>query len=124
MPKICVIQINVVDMDEALDFYCDKLGFEVDSREEYPCLVSLANEGVYFVLNRVEKPFRVDYPNVAQTLINIQTGDLYAAMADLKAKGVEFIHDEPQICPVGIYAAFRDPFGNAHELLEFGGTIK
>jgi len=36
-------------------------------------------------------------------------------MAGLKAKGVEFVHEEPQPCPAGIYAAFRDPFGNVME---------
>ncbi len=47
------------------------------------------------------------------------TDDLESSLKDLKSKGVELIHETPQDCPVGVYAAFRDPFGNVHELIEF-----
>lgn len=122
MPKICVIQFNVTDMDEAIDFYCSKLGFEV-KQKDYEDLILLDHEGVSVLLCKVDKPLHIDYPNVAQTLVNFQVSDLRREMADLKAKGVEFIHSEPQPCPVGIYVAIRDPFGNVHELVEFGGTV-
>jgi len=52
-------------------------------------------------------------------MINIETDDLAATLNSLKEKGVELIHQTPQKCPVGVYAAFKDPFGNVHELLEF-----
>ena len=123
MPSICVIQFNVSDMDQAIDFYCSKLGFGIKSKEHYPDLVQLEHEGTYTLLCKVDRAAQIDYPNVAQTLVNIQTDDLRKAMADLAAKGVEFIHDQPQTCPAGIYAAIRDPFGNVIELLEFGGSV-
>jgi len=123
MPKICVIQFNVSDMDAAIDFYCSKLGFSIKGKEYYPDIVLLDHEGPSVLLYKVDKPFKIDYPNVAQTLVNIQVDDLKKTMADLKAKGVEFIHSEPQTCPAGIYAAIRDPSGNVHELLEFGGSV-
>lgn len=121
MPNICVVQFNVVDMDTAIDFYCNKLGFEVE-RKDYEDLILLEHEGVSVLLCKVDKPHRIDYPNVAQTVVNFQVSDLRQTIKELKAKGVEFVHDEPQKCPVGIYAAIRDPFGNVHELVEFGGT--
>ncbi|MBN2379401.1 VOC family protein [candidate division WOR-3 bacterium] len=123
MPEICVVQFNVSDMDEALDFYCSKLGFEV-KKKDYEDLILLDHEGVSVLLCKVDKPHQIDYPKVAQTVVNFKVRDLRKEMADLKAKGVEFIHSEPQQCPVGIYAAIRDPFGNVHELVEFGGTIE
>jgi len=123
MPKICVIQFNVSDMDAAIDFYCSKLGFSIKGKEYYPDIVLLDHEGPSVLLYKVDKPFKIDYPNVAQTLVNIQVDDLRKVMADLKAKGVEFIHDKPQPCSAGIYAAIRDPSGNVHELLEFGGSV-
>ncbi len=119
MPKVCVIQINVSDMDRVIDFYCNKMGFEVCSRAHYPKIVELAHEGIPLILYEVPNPVHIDYPNVAQTLINFQTDDLEASLKDLKSKGVELIHETPQKCPVGVYAAFRDPFGNVHELVEF-----
>ena len=123
MPNICVIQFNVSDMDAAIEFYSNVLGFEVKTREHYPELVLLSHEGPSVLLCKVERPAKIDYPNEAQTLINIQTSDLRSTMDELKSKGVDFIHHEPQTCPAGIYAAIRDPFGNVMELLEFGGKL-
>jgi lactoylglutathione lyase len=119
MYKICVNQINVHNIDEAINFYSEKLGFEVGSRDMYPHLVPLKNAGIYLILSKVEKPTKIDYPNQAQSLINFQTDDLLSTMNNLKQRGVEFVHKEPQQCPVGIYAAFRDPSGNVHEFIEF-----
>ena len=119
MPNICVIQINVVNMDQAIDFYSNKLGFQVKSRDHYPYVVVLEHEPNTFILSKVDKPAQIDYPNVAQTLINFQTDNLDGTLKDLKEKGVDLIHETPQTCPVGVYVALRDPSGNVMEILEF-----
>jgi len=118
MPKLSMIVINVCDMDKAVEFYCDKLGFVVHSRKLYPNMVRLEHEAVPIILYRVPSPANLDYPKRAQTLLNFDTKDLVASIRELKTRGVVFIHDQPQPCPIGVYAAFRDPFGNVHELLE------
>jgi catechol 2,3-dioxygenase-like lactoylglutathione lyase family enzyme len=117
--RICVVQINVPDIDRAIDFYTDVLGFSVKSRASYPFAVVLEQDAFTFLLAKCDTSATIDYPHVAQTLINIETPDLAAALDDLKAKGVDLIHSEPQPCPPGLYAAFRDPFGNVMELLEY-----
>ncbi len=120
MPKICLIQINVSDMDKAIEWYCKTLGFEVSKEHyHYPVAVDLIHEGIRFLLHKAAKPTQIDYPNDAQTLICIQTEDIIASMNDLRSKGVELIHETPQDFPAGLYTAFRDPFGNVHELIEF-----
>lgn len=119
MPRVCVIQINVTDLDEAMDFYVNKLGFEVVSREHYPHLVKLSGETLPVLLYRVDRRAADEYPNSAQTLMNIETEDLQGTLARLRNEGVEVVHDEPQACPVGIYAALRDPSGNVVELVEY-----
>jgi lactoylglutathione lyase len=118
-PRICVVQVNVPDMDRALDFYTDVLGFSVASRASYPFAVVLEQDTFTFLLAKCDRSAEIDYPNVAQTLINIETSDLAATLHGLKAKGVDLIHDEPQPCPPGLYAAIRDPFGNVLELLQY-----
>ena len=123
-PKICVIQFNVSDMDKAIDFYTNVLGFEVKTKDYYPELVVLDHDGPTVLLCQVERNAEIDYPNEAQTLANIQVSDLRKTMSELKDKGASFIHDKPQLCPAGIYAAIRDPFGNVMELLEFGGAVE
>lgn len=123
MPRICVIQFNVSDMDAAIDFYSNVLGFRIKQRDYYPELVLLEHEGPSVLLCKVQRNAEIDYPNEAQTLINIQVDDLRKSMSELKLKGADFIHPEPQTCPAGIYAALRDPFGNVMELIEFGGVL-
>ncbi len=119
MPKICVICFNVPDMDIALQFYRDKLGFEVEDDRYYPDIVELEHEGAPLILFRSGESAPEGFPNMARTVVDIETEDLASRMEELRAKGVEFIHEIPQPCPVGVYAAFKDPFGNVHELLEF-----
>ena len=119
MPRVCLIQINVTDMDVATDFYCNKLGFDVLSKKDYPNVVELVQKGIRLVLVKVTKPARIEYPNIAQTLIAIQVDDLTATLEDLKKKGVELVYDTPQKFPEGVYSALRDPFGNVHELIEY-----
>jgi lactoylglutathione lyase len=114
-----VVQINVPDMDRAIDFYTNVLGFSIASRASYPFAVVLEQEAFTFLLAKCDDHAVIDYPKVAQTLINIETSDLAATLDDLGAKGVDLIHSEPQPCPPGFYAAFRDPFGNVLELLQY-----
>lgn len=119
MPRICVIQINVTDMDAAIDFYCNKLGFQVRSKDHYPQIVKLDHDPIPFLLFKVNRAARIEYPFVAQTLINIETEDLRTTLERLKHQGVTVLSAEPQSCPVGIYAAIQDPAGNVLELLEY-----
>jgi len=120
MMKIGIIQISVSDLDKAIEWYCNTLGFEV-AKEHYnhPVAVDLIHEGCRLLLHRADKPTHIDYPKVSQTLICFQVDNIVAGIKDLKRKGVKFIHETPQEFPVGLFAAFRDPFGNVHELVEF-----
>ncbi len=119
MLQVYLIQINVTDMDKAIDWYTNVLGFKLSKQHYYyPIAVDLVHEGTRLILHRADKPANIDYPNVAQTLICMQTEDIKASLKDLKSKGVELIHETPLEFPMGLYAAFRDPFGNVHELVE------
>ncbi|WCF10774.1 VOC family protein [Paenibacillus thiaminolyticus] len=118
MPKLCVISIYVSDLELAKQFYCGKLGFEV-SRKYDANTVSLKHENIPIVLYQVEQPARTDYPQQAQVVLGLETDNLAGTMAKLAAQGIQTIYDTPQPCPPGAYNAFRDPFGNVIELLEF-----
>lgn len=120
MLRIALVQINVSDLDEAIAWYRDVLGFRV-AKEHYhhPVAVDLVHEGCRLLLHRAERPTRIDYPNVAQTLICLETDDIAASLDALRHSGAEVLHDAPQPFPAGLFAAFRDPFGNVHELVEF-----
>lgn len=122
MPRIAAVQINVDDMDKAVDFYVGLLGFSVESMQHYPQIVKLKASAFSLLLFNVNRPCRLAYPDVAMTLVNIETDDLRSDLERLRRLGVELLHDRPMPCPVGVYAAIRDPAGNVLELLEYGET--
>ncbi|AWP26109.1 Glyoxalase/bleomycin resistance protein/dioxygenase [Paenibacillus vortex V453] len=118
MPNLCVLSINVSNMDQAKQFYCDILGFQI-SKAYSEEIISLENEGLSLVLQKCDRITKTDYPHEAQVIIGIETADVSAAISKYKSQGVEVIFDTPQPCPPGLYSAIRDPFGNVIELLEF-----
>ncbi|GIP05129.1 Catechol 2,3-dioxygenase [Paenibacillus sp. cl141a] len=118
MPNLCVLSINVSDIQQAKQFYCDILGFEI-SRVYDDQIVSLKHEGMSLVLQKCDRPTNTEYPHEAQVIIGIETPDVNEAIANYKSKGVDVIFDTPKPCPPGLYSAIRDPFGNVIELLEF-----
>ena len=118
MPNISVISINVTDMTTALDFYCNKLGFEIDTQYD-DNLVSLQHEPIPIVLSQVEFSTQVHYPRESQVVIGLQVEDLVASIQQYKLLGIKVLYDEPRECPPGIYSAIVDPFGNVIELLEY-----
>jgi glyoxylase I family protein len=119
MYQICVNQINIHDMDKAIEFYCHKMGFKLSEDSFLPQIAQLEGAGITLILNKVDQLSLSDYPRSSQILLNFQTENLLNSMKELKSKGVEFIHSEPQECPVGVFAAFKDQSGNVHEMVEF-----
>jgi len=118
MPQVCVLSINVPDMELAKQFYCDKLGFEL--AEQYDeNTIQLKHDGIYIILSKAERATAVEYPAEAQVVPGIATIDIVKTVVDYKTMGIEFIYDEPLPSPAGFYTAFKDPFGNVFELLEF-----
>lgn len=119
MASICVIGIYVDDMDKAVEFYCEKLGFEEAARYDDGCIVRLKNEGAPVILEKVEKVGKIEYPGHSQIVLGIETDNIEQTSKELKAKGVEFLHDKPQAFVAGHVMAMRDPSGNVLELLQF-----
>ncbi len=117
-PKLFQLQMYVTDINKAAEFYGKHFGFEIMSKDYLPDTLPMRFGDVRIVFHKVSKPARIDYPEEAQTFFVIKTGNLRPFIKKLKADGVELIHTEPQKAAVGIYAAFRDPFGIVHEMLE------
>lgn len=118
--------VYVLDQDQALDFYCGKLGFEVSADVDLGFMrwltVALpAQPDRQIMLEVPGAPF-VDQETAAQlrdlltkgalgAAAILTTDDCRATYEDLRAKGVEFT-EEPTERPYGIDCALRDPFGN------------
>lgn len=123
MAEICMICIYVADMDEAIRWYQDMLGFSVSSNHyHYPVAVDLDQGGIRLLLHQAQRPVSIELWKDSTITLGIRTSDIRRSLADLKGKGVELIHTEPQRFPAGEWAAFRDPFGNVLELIQFEET--
>ncbi len=106
-------------MDKAVEFYCDMLGFKEAERYADGCIVRLENQGPPVILEKVEKRGASEYPGVSQVVLAIETDNIKQTSKNLREKGVEFLHDKPQVFVAGLMMAMRDPSGNVLELLQF-----
>src|SRR3569623_3454326 len=118
--------VNVLDQDEALDFYVGKLGFEVTNDVDMGFMrwltVALPSDPERHLLLEVPGPPALSEETAAQVrdlltkgalgvAFVATTADCRATYDELRAKGVEFTQ-EPVEQPNGIDCALRDPFGN------------
>jgi predicted enzyme related to lactoylglutathione lyase len=134
MIKIANAQLWVQDQDEALQFYTERVGWEVQSdvtmaeMGDFRWLaVGPAGSDVSVVLMAIPGP-PVFEPETAEQVreltakgvagtIFLTTEDIRAAYEELTARGVEFV-DKPEERPYGIDASFRDPSGNHLRLMQ------
>ncbi|WP_391122302.1 VOC family protein [Psychrobacillus sp. L3] len=114
--QVCVISIYVPNLNKAIDFYTNTLGFELD--EMYgPKIASLVHGELPIILE--ENDNATYKQDVSGVVLGLGTEDIYEKVKFLKEKEVNFIIDEPTNCPPGKYISFRDPFGNVLEYLQF-----
>jgi catechol 2,3-dioxygenase-like lactoylglutathione lyase family enzyme len=120
-------QLFVLDQDEALDFYVNRLGLEVSTDVDLGFMrwltVRVPGDPVREILLEKPGPPAMDEATAAQVRelvtkgamggwLCITTDDAQGTYETLKARGVE-ITDEPSPKPYGIDFGVRDPFGNA-----------
>ena len=122
MLSVYIIQLNVVGLQAGIDWYTSVLGFRISQENNYlhhGTTVQLEHDqGFRLILHNAKNPAKINYPDDAQTMVVWRTSDLAATMEQMKSKGVDFIFSQPQQINVGSFVAFRDPFGNVHELIE------
>ncbi|WP_253828283.1 VOC family protein [Prauserella aidingensis] len=124
--RIGITSIMVLDQDEALDFYCGTLGFEVTDDVDMGFMrwltVHLPAQPDTHLLLEVPGPPQHSEEVAAQVRDLVTKGALGAAAIlntddcrktyeTLRGKGVEFTQ-EPVEQPYGVDCALRDPFGN------------
>jgi uncharacterized glyoxalase superfamily protein PhnB len=135
MIRLANTQLWVHDQDEALAFYTEKLGFEVQTDATVPELgnfrwltVSPAGQPDFAIaLMAIPGPPVMDDETAEQVrglmakgfagTVFLTTEDCRASYEELKARGVEFT-EEPEERPYGIDAGFRDPSGNSFRLTQ------
>ncbi|MFF3878775.1 VOC family protein [Streptomyces sp. NPDC001978] len=132
--KLNVASIYVLDKDEALDFYVNKLGLEKGNdvqQGDYRWLTVRVpgNSGTEISLEQPGPPLHDDATaEQLRELITkgalgglvLNTDDARALYESLKARGVTDFTQEPTDHFYGTDMSLRDPFGNAIRILQQG----
>jgi len=130
--KINHVAIVVADIDESLKFWQDGLGIKLDHVEDVPSQKSMV---AFLPLGESEvelvKPTSQD-SGVAKFLeergggmhhLCFEVDDIAGMLADLKAKGIRLINEEPLILP-GRKMAFVHPKSTGGVLVELYEVTK
>ena len=111
--RIATVAVYVEDQDRALEFWRDRVGFEVRRQE------SMGNLGIWLEVAPKGADSRlVLYPRAAmpnwhdlKPSVVFECDDIHAASESLRDRRVEFV-GEPRKMAWGTYATFRDVDGN------------
>lgn len=125
---IDMVELVVKDQQEALEWYTEKLGFEVRHDDRLP-----GEEGRWLTIGVpgqddlviVLEPFEWGPSGTAEekeavfghNSFSLRTNDIHAAVDALEKRGVDIV-TEPETAPWGIFALISDLYGNTLHLLE------
>ena len=124
--RIAHIALVVKDYDEAIDFYINKLGFELiedTTLSEEKRWVMVAPKGAKECCLLLAKAANkeqlqcVGNQTGGRVFLFLFTDNLYRDYQKLKEHNVKFVR-EPQQQPHGIVAVFEDLYGNMWDLIE------
>lgn len=121
------IALVVRDYDEAIDFYVNKLKFELvedsyqaEQDKRWVVVAPPGSKGASILLARASKPEQFDFiGNQAggRVFLFLNTDDFWRDYQRMVADGIHFIR-EPQEQDYGTVAVFEDLCGNLWDLLQ------
>jgi glyoxylase I family protein len=100
------------------DFYVNVLGLNILEEYEDSLKLQSGSHNVFMFQGTMEATNYEHGSNSNSALVFTVHG-LDEKIKELKSKGVIFIHESPNGNRWGRYAAFKDPSGIIHELMEF-----
>jgi catechol 2,3-dioxygenase-like lactoylglutathione lyase family enzyme len=126
MPKLDHIALEVSNLDRAIDFYTEKMGFILGSRstneeqqEEY-CFLN--SEGITLELISDLKKSYLEKQNLQRPYcphICFVTDDMDKTVKELRSKNIEIIRGPLEIEGEETWVYFADPDGNVLEYIEW-----
>lgn len=126
--SIVHIALVVNDYDEAINFYTQKLNFDLIEDTYQPeqdkrwVVVSPRNSnGTTILLAKASEPIQKEFiGNQAggRVFLFLATDDFYRDYNDMRSKNIEFIR-EPKVAEYGTVAVFKDLYGNLWDLIQF-----
>ncbi len=126
--SIAHIALVVRDYDEAIDFYVNKLRFELvedtyqpEQDKRWVVVRPRGNGGTSLLLARASSAHQETFiGNQAggRVFLFLQTDDFWRNHAAMTEAGITFIR-EPKQASYGIVAVFEDLYGNRWDLVQF-----
>ena len=125
--NIVHIALVVKDYDEALDFYVNKLEFDLiedtylpEEDKRWVVVAPPNSTGVSLLLARASKPEQLDFiGNQAggRVFLFLNTDDFWRDYERMTSLGINFVR-EPKEQGYGTVAVFEDLYGNLWDLLQ------
>ena len=126
--SIVHIALVVRDYDEAIDFYTNKLNFDLvedtyqaEQDKRWVVVSPPGSSGTTLLLARASKPEQelfVGNQAGGRVFLFLNTDDFWRDFEAMKAKGIKFIR-EPKQAEYGMVAVFEDLYGNLWDLVQF-----
>ena len=121
------IALVVRDYDEALDFYINKLNFELiedtyqpEQDKRWVVVAPPGSHGTTLLLARASKPEQEPFignQTGGRVFLFLNSDDFWRDYNDFRAKGIRFVR-EPKQADYGMVAVFEDLYGNLWDLLQ------
>ncbi|KJY88670.1 VOC family protein [Pseudoalteromonas piscicida] len=125
--NIVNIALVVKDYDEAIDFYVNKLGFELiedtyqpERNKRWVVVAPPNSHGTALLLARASTPEQQQFIGDqagGRVFLFLNTDDFWRDYERMKSIGIRFIR-EPQEQDYGTVAVFEDLYGNRWDLLQ------
>jgi catechol 2,3-dioxygenase-like lactoylglutathione lyase family enzyme len=124
--SIGLIALVVHDYDEALDFYCDRLGFQLledtdlGGGKRWVVVAPPGSSGARLLLAKAADPRQaavVGAQTGGRVFLFLSTDDFRRDHAAFTERGVLFL-GPPRTEPYGVVAVFEDLYGNRWDLIE------
>jgi catechol 2,3-dioxygenase-like lactoylglutathione lyase family enzyme len=125
--SIVHIAIVVKDYDEAIDFYVNKLKFDLiqdihqpEQDKRWVVVSPPGSNGVTLLLARASKPEQKDFvgnQTGGRVFLFLNTDDFWRDYNRMLSEGIKFIR-EPQKQDYGTVAVFEDLYGDLWDLLQ------
>lgn len=126
--SIAHIALVVRDYDEALDFYVNKLNFELiedtyqpEQDKRWVVVAPPGGSGTTLLLARASKPEQEPFignQTGGRVFLFLNTDDFWRDYNTMLSKGIKFVR-EPKQADYGMVAVFEDLYGNLWDLLQF-----
>ena len=117
----------VREYDEAIDFFCKKLGFTLvedtyqpEQDKRWVLVAPPGSSGTSILLARASKPVQVPFvgnQTGGRVFLFLSTDDFWRDYNEMRLKGIEFVR-EPKVEPYGTVAVFKDLYGNLWDLIQ------